>query len=70
MTTTKYFHFPAESELRDAVQEAANEAGVSMSRWLHDTIREALAEKQRNNRLDEILAKQDRILELLQDGHD
>lgn len=73
MTAAKpkpYFHFPADPEVHEAMRQAAEQDGISMSAWLHNTVRQALADREATPRLlEEISAKQDRILELLKDGH-
>lgn len=65
-----YFHFPADPELHEAMRKAADQDGISMSAWLHSTVRQALDDRKATPRLlEEISAKQDRILELLRDGN-
>jgi len=68
VATNKYFHFPADPELHEAVKKAADAAGMSMSSWLHTTVRQVLADKRSTaTLLEELGAKADRILELLED---
>jgi len=67
VATTKYFHFPADDELREAVEAAAKQDRVSMSRWIQDVLRKALDDRNRvGPLLAEVSAKTDRILELLE----
>lgn len=68
MSSSKpYFHFPADPDLHEAMRAAAEAEGISMSRWLHNTVRTRLEdEEQASALLERIAVNTERILKLLE----
>lgn len=66
-TGEKYFHFPADQKIHEAVKAAAAAQRMSMAGWLHKVVREALEdEEQVIEMLMALDAKLDRIIESLE----